>query len=60
MDTKEIELIVKQVLSNIDLAQINEGTYKNQQHTGLSRGDYGMFDQVEDAIDVAYEAQKNI
>lgn len=36
MDTKEIELIVKQVLSNIDLAQINEGTYKNQQHTGLS------------------------
>ena len=58
MEVREIELIVKQVLSNIDLSQINAGTYKNQEYNGASRGDYGVFEQVEDAIDAAYEAQK--
>lgn len=58
MDAREIELIVKQVLSNIDLTQINAGTYTAQQSTGSSRGDYGVFERVEDAIDAAYEAQR--
>jgi len=58
LEVREIELIVKQVLSNIDLNQINAGTYKNQEYTRTSRGDYGVFERVEDAIDAAYEAQK--
>ncbi len=58
MDARDIELIVKQVLSNIDLSQINAGTYKNQDNIRTSKGDYGVFEHVEDAIDAAYEAQK--
>ncbi len=58
MDARDIELIVKQVLSNIDLNQINAGTYKNQENIRSSKGDYGVFEHVEDAIDAAYEAQK--
>jgi len=58
LDARDIELIVKQVLSNIDLNQINAGTYKNQENTRSSKGDYGVFEHVEDAIDAAYEAQK--
>ena len=58
MEVREIELIVKQVLANIDLNQINAGTYKNQEVIRASVGDYGVFERVEDAIDAAYEAQK--
>ncbi|MFA9465571.1 MAG: aldehyde dehydrogenase family protein [Velocimicrobium sp.] len=58
MEAKEIELIVKQVLSSIDLSQINAGTYSNQEKNKASKGDYGVFERVEDAIDAAYEAQK--
>lgn len=58
MEIREIELIVKQVLSSIDLNQINSGTYKNQEYTRAPKGDYGVFERVEDAIDAAYEAQK--
>lgn len=58
MEASEIELIVKQVLSSIDLNQINAGTYNSQKAQNPSKGDYGVFERVEDAIDAAYEAQK--
>jgi propionaldehyde dehydrogenase len=58
MDAREIELIVQQVLSNIDLNQISAAVNKNQNNSRVSKGDYGVFERVEDAIDAAYEAQK--
>ncbi|MEG2441197.1 MAG: aldehyde dehydrogenase EutE [Acetivibrio sp.] len=58
MEARDIEYIVKQVLSNIDLSQINTGIYNTPSGQGKSKGDYGVFDRVEDAIDAAYEAQK--
>ncbi len=58
MDIREIELIVKQVLANIDLNQINAETNINEEDTRASKGDYGVFDRVEDAIDAAFAAQK--
>jgi acyl-CoA reductase-like NAD-dependent aldehyde dehydrogenase len=58
LESREIELIVKQILSSIDLNQINTGTYKDKEHTRASGGDYGVFERVEDAIDAAFEAQR--
>ncbi len=58
MEAREIELIVQQVLSNIDLSRINTGTYQNQGSNSRTKGDYGVFERVEDAIDAAFEAQK--
>ncbi len=52
----EISMIVKQVLQNLEM--------KDFIHTGVEvaayrdKGNYGVFDNVEDAIEAAYEAQK--
>ena len=58
MEAREIELIVQQVLSNMDLSRINTGAYQNQGSNSRTKGDYGVFERVEDAIDAAFEAQK--
>lgn len=52
LGTAEIELIVKQVLQNIQAAS------PEQIKTVEPKGDWGVFDRVEDAIDAAYIAQK--
>lgn len=54
--TKEISIIVDQVLKNLKLNNptAGEGAISFQ----LDKGNYGVFDKAEDAIDAAYEAQK--
>lgn len=52
--TKEINMIVEQVLKNLEKSNaipMVPSSYSN-------KGDYGVFENVEDAIDAAYEAQK--
>jgi len=58
LEPREIELIVKQVLSSLDLNRVNTEAFQNQGSVKPSNGDYGVFERVEDAIDAAYEAQK--
>ncbi|MEM1484480.1 aldehyde dehydrogenase family protein [Oscillospiraceae bacterium PP1C4] len=48
----EIELIVQQVVKNLGSEQAAQST------TAAPKGDWGVFDRVEDAIDAAYTAQK--
>ncbi|MGO5051657.1 aldehyde dehydrogenase family protein [Lachnospiraceae bacterium LCP25S3_G4] len=57
LDSKEVELIVQQVLKNIDLSKIHNdaGSVEN---ADSSSGNYGVYEKVEDAIHAAYEAQK--
>lgn len=56
--TNEISMIVEQVLKNLE--QNNMISTKKASNSGLysNKGDYGVFERVEDAIDAAYEAQK--
>ncbi|GAA4293623.1 aldehyde dehydrogenase EutE [Anaerocolumna aminovalerica] len=56
--TKEISMIVEQVLKNLE--ENNLISTKKTSNSGLysDKGDYGVFERVEDAIDAAYEAQK--
>ncbi|MDD3139329.1 MAG: aldehyde dehydrogenase EutE [Lachnospiraceae bacterium] len=58
LDSKEVELIVQQILSKIDLNKINENVNGTQVGSASGVGNYGVFERVEDAIDAAYEAQK--
>jgi len=55
--TEEISMIVDQVLKNLEL---NKPTFVAGAASSLSynKEDYGVFDNVEDAIIAAYEAQK--
>lgn len=55
LEQRDVEQIVQQILSSIDLSKLNSGSAKESSQSG---GNYGVFDQVEDAIDAAYEAQK--
>lgn len=55
--TKEISMIVDQILKNIEINHPN--LVGNTAVLPVSgKGDYGLFDRIEDAIDAAYEAQK--
>jgi len=54
-NTKEISMIVEQVLKNIDLAKAASGSVSAPYS---DKGDYGVFENVEDAIEAAYQAQK--
>ena len=49
----EISMIVEQVLKNLDLSKVSAGNAP-----ASPKGDYGVFENVEDAIEAAYEAQK--
>ena len=53
--TKDISMIVEQVLKNIDLAKAASGSVSAPYS---DKGDYGVFENVEDAIEAAYQAQK--
>ena len=52
---KEIELIVQQVIANLGA---NSSVRTGTQSTG-DKGDYGVFEHIEDAIDAAYVAQRD-
>ncbi|SDN39483.1 aldehyde dehydrogenase family protein [Acetanaerobacterium elongatum] len=49
----EISMIVEQVLKNLDLSKVSAGNAP-----ASPKGDYGVFENVEDAIEAAYQAQK--
>lgn len=49
----EISMIVEQVLKNLDLSKVSAGNAP-----ASPKGDYGVFENVEDAIAAAYQAQK--
>lgn len=53
-EAKEISMIVEQVLKNLDLSKL---AAKNNTFVS-DKGDYGVFENVEDAIEAAYQAQK--
>ncbi len=57
LETKDIEAIVKQIVSNMDLSSVQNMT-GTQQTVSSSSGEWGVYDRVEDAIDAAYKAQK--
>ncbi len=54
-NTKEICMIVEQVLKNIDFVKDAPGSVSAPYS---DKGDYGVFENVEDAIEAAYQAQK--
>ena len=53
-EAKEISMIVEQVLKNLDLSKLAA----NSNALVSDKGDYGVFENVEDAIEAAYQAQK--
>lgn len=53
---KEISMIVDQVLKNLELN--NPALLAGGKAPAGDKGNYGVFENVEDAIDAAYEAQK--
>lgn len=55
LEQKELEQIVQQILSSIDVSKLNN---REIHPIAQGNGEYGVFDRVEDAIDAAYEAQK--
>ena len=58
LDTKDLEFIVGQVLSQIDFAKINVAPAVATENLASSKGEYGVFERMEDAIDAAFLAQK--
>ncbi len=54
---QEISIIVNQVLKNLE--QNNPGLLTKEASPSYDKGNYGVFDHIEDAIDAAYKAQKN-
>lgn len=56
LSSRDIEEIVKQVISSMGQASISDETKK----CCGCRGEYGVYEKMEDAIDAAYEAQKKL
>ena len=52
---KEIELIVQQVIANISA----NGSLQTNTRKTDDKGDYGVFEHIEDAIDAAHSAQRD-
>lgn len=57
LETKDIEAIVKQIVSSMDLSSLKAPSQSVTPSFDTS-SDWGVFDRVEDAIDAAYKAQK--
>lgn len=58
LETKDIEAIVKQIVSNMDLSSLNTPVQSVASTCNASGSDWGVYDRVEDAIEAAYKAQK--
>ncbi|MFV0441467.1 MAG: aldehyde dehydrogenase family protein [Lachnospirales bacterium] len=64
INAKDIELIVKQVVEKLSLEQKENTSYKAEQpkkfnnYYNAPRGNYGVFEKIEDAIEAATFAQK--
>ncbi len=56
--TNEISMIVEQVLKNLEENNMISTRKTSDSSLFSNKGDYGVFERVEDAIDAAYEAQK--
>lgn len=56
--TNEISMIVEQVLKNLEENNMISTRKASGSSLFSNKGDYGVFERVEDAIDAAYEAQK--
>lgn len=57
LETKDIEAIVKQIVSSMDLSSL-QAPSQSVTSSCSSSSDWGVFDRIEDAIDAAFKAQK--
>ena len=55
-EMKDISMIVEQVIKNLDMNKA--GSTDKMSGNFLDKGDYGVFENVDDAIEAAYIAQK--